>query len=353
MNANFRTSGRATTVGRSAGAPDISVLIVSYNTRQMTLDCIASVIDQTKANSIEIIVVDNASSDGSAAALAGLGDRIRLIALEENIGFARGNNVAAAEAAGDFVLLLNPDTLVVDGGIDMLVATARSTPGAGIWGGRTLLPDGRLDPRCAWAHMSMWSLLCRTAGLTELFPKSTFFNSEAYGGWARDSVREVDVITGCFLLIRREMWSRLGGFDRQFFMYAEEADLCLRAQKLGARPLFTPAAVIIHYGGASEATWDGKVHKLLTAKVTFMKQHWSPAAARLGAMLLALWPLSRWVAFSLAGWLLLRADLRQRGAQWQTAWSARHEWLRGYESPAPAKAAAALTGPAGLTASSH
>lgn len=335
VTASEKMSGFTTEARAGRAEPDVSILVVSYNTRQMTLDCIASIFAETTQNSFEVIVVDNASSDGSAAALAALGDRITLIALEQNVGFARGNNIAAEKATGRLLLLLNPDTIVIDGGIDKLVAAARDVPEAGIWGGRTLAGDRRLDPRCAWAHMSVWSLFCRTAGLTELFPRSPFFNSEAYGGWDRDTRREVDVITGCFLLIGRALWLRLGGFDRQFFMYAEEADLCLRAQALGARPLFTPEAVIVHYGGASEATWDGKVQKLLTGKVTFMINHWSLLRTAAGKMLLAGWPLSRWLVLGAAGWLLRRPDLADRAEHWRSAWASRRLWLAGYERPEP------------------
>ena len=100
--------------------------------------------------------------------------------------------------------------------------------------------------------MSLWNLFCRAVGLTGLFPQSRLFNAEAYGGWKRDTEREVDIVTGCFFLIEHRFWDTLGGFDPLFFMYGEEADLCLRARPLGARPRITPDARIVHYGGASE-----------------------------------------------------------------------------------------------------
>ncbi len=251
-----------------AAEPVVSVIVVSYNTRAMTIDCIASVLEQTSVP-YELIVLDNASPDGSAAAIAGAfppESGVRLIASPENLGFARGNNVAAREATGDYILLLNPDTLVLDHAIDRLVAFAGRVPEAGIWGGRTLYDDGSLNPFSCWGRMTAWSLTCRLLGLTAIFRSSEFFNPEVYGAWPRDSEREVDIVTGCLFLIARETWDRLGGFDPAFVMYGEEVDLCLRARAAGLRPAITPEATIIHYRGASEKVRSDKMVRLLRSK---------------------------------------------------------------------------------------
>ena len=327
--------------GESGGAgeareqhPVVSILVVSYNTRDMTMACLRSVIAETRDVPYEIIVVDNASSDRSAGAIAGLGGRVQLMALKDNIGFARANNLAAREARGQYLLLLNPDTLVLDSAIDRLCRVANANPAAGIWGGRTLFGDRRLDPTSVWAKMTPWSLACRALGLDAALPASPLFNAEALGGWNRDSMRTVDIVCGCFLLIRRELWNGLGGFDPAFFMYGEEADLCLRAAKLGARPLFTPTATIVHYGGASEATQAGKVAKLFKAKVTLMRRHWSFPARVLGQGLLALWPLSRWLAAA-AMVSVSKDEKRARQARmWREVWQTRAEWIGGWDEPA-------------------
>ena len=316
-------------IGDGCGAPAVSIIVVSYNTREMTMACLASVMAETRVAPYEIIVVDNASSDGSADAIANLGGAVTLLRLRENIGFARANNLAAREARGDFLLLLNPDTLVLDAAIDRLTAFATANPAAGIWGGRTLFGDKRLDPTSVWARMTPWSLACRAFGLDNVLPGSWALNAEGIGGWNRDSIRRVDIVTGCFLMIRRQLWDALGGFDRAFFMYGEEADLCLRAAKLGARPLFTPMATIIHYGGASEATQAGKVEKLFRAKVTLMRRHWSAPAQLFGREMLRFWALSRWVCAS-----LLSGNSQKRARQaamWGEVWSRRKAWLGGYD----------------------
>lgn len=312
---------------------DVSIIVVSYNTRTLTIACLDSVAAETRARH-EVLIVDNASSDGSDAAIAAHPLGRDLIRPGRNLGFAGANNLAATHAQGEFILLLNPDTVIRDGAIDRLLAFARAHPGAGIWGGRTLFGDGRLNASSCWGRMTVWNLLCRASGLTGLFPGSAVFNGEAYGGWRRDCEAEVDIVSGCFLLIRRELWQRLGGFDPAFFMYGEEADLCLRARRLGARPMVTPQATIIHYGGASEATRSGKMSKLLAAKALLIRRHWPVALQPLGLALMAAWPLSRWLALSAAARLRPRPATAEAAAVWRDLWHSRAEWSGGFAVPA-------------------
>ncbi len=189
--------------GVAAAAPVLSILVVSYNTRAMTLDCLRSVVAETRTP-YELIVLDNASADGSAEAVAAEFPQARLIASPENLGFAEGNNVAARDARGEYLLLLNPDTLVLRGALDKLLAFAKEKPQAGIWGGRTLYADGSLNPFSCWRRLDLWALAMRATGLVSLFRESPIFNAEAYGGWRRDTVRGVDIVTGCLFLIRRD-----------------------------------------------------------------------------------------------------------------------------------------------------
>ena len=318
------------TRARDPEGPLVSIVVISYRTRDLTLECLRSVVRETKQASYELLVLDNASDDGSAAAIAEGFPDVRLIALKENVGFAQGNNIAAQEARGRFLLLLNPDTVVLDGGIDRLVQFAQARPAAGIWGGRTLYADRSLNPTSCWHRMTLWTVFCRTSGLSGLFPASRLFNPESYGRWDRSTVSEVDIVTGCFLLIERAFWQRLGGFDPRFFMYGEEADLCLRATKLGARPAVTPDATIIHYGGASERVRSEMMVKLLTAKAELIKRHWSAPTQRLGLALLSIWPWTRAVALELAARVLAKPRLAEQAATWRTIWDARHRWRHGY-----------------------
>jgi GT2 family glycosyltransferase len=313
---------------------DVSILIVSYNTSALTRAALDSVLAETHAASYEVIAVDNASSDDSAAMLAAHPIEARTFPLHDNIGFARANNLAARHARGRYLLLLNPDTVVLDGAIDKLVAFARTTPKSRIWGGRTLFAGKSLNPSSCWGRMTPWNLFCRATGLTGLFPRSELFNGEALGGWKRDTVRHVDIVSGCFFLIERDLWDGLRGFDPLFFMYGEEADLCLRAHAFSARPAITPAATIIHYGGASEPARTEKMVRLLAAKASLIDRHWNPWLAPIGRALLAAWPLTRAIATTAASFAAASQTRRDTAKSWRQIWSRRSEWRHGYASAA-------------------
>lgn len=311
---------------------EVSVLVVSYNTRDLTLACLRSIGEQTVL-AHEVIVVDNASADGSAAAIAQQFPDVTLLAETRNHGFGRASNLAARHASGRYLLLLNPDTVVLDGGIDRLVRFADEMPQAGIWGGRTVYADGTLNHTCCFQHMTTWRLLCRALGLTRLLGNHRWV-SEQYGGWAMQDARPVDVVTGCFLLISRTLWDRLGGFDPAFFMYGEEADLCLRARQMGAAPHFTPAAQIVHHGGASETVPVDKAVRLFTAKALLIRQHFGrwrgPALVLLHTI-----PLTRVVVLRAAAALTRRQRLRDAAAHWGQVWARREEWRGGSARRSP------------------
>lgn len=312
----------------TAADPVVSIIVVSYNTREMTLECLRSVVAETTIP-YELLVMDNASSDGSAEAIAREFPDIRLWAESDNHGFAKSNNLLSAQARGDYVLLLNPDTVVLDGAIDTLVAFADARPEAKIWGGRTLFGDRSLNPTNCWHKMTLWNVFCRTTGLTAIFKTSPLFNQEAYGGWDRASERQVDIVTGCFFLMKRALWNELGGFDLAYVMYGEEADLCLRAARLhGARPRITPDAEIVHYGGASEKVRADKMIRVLRAKVTLIDRHFPAWQRPIGRGLFALWPLSRSIAMKLSGKARRTADATQ--SSWAEIWARRGEWTGGY-----------------------
>lgn len=311
--------------------PQVSVIVISYNTREMTLECLQSLRDETRAD-LEVIVVDNASTDGSAEAIAEAFPEMRLMAEQDNHGFAGANNLAAKQARGTYILLLNPDTVVLDGAVDKLLAFAAQKPDARIWGGRTLYGDRSLNPTSCWGRMTLWNLFCRASGLTGVFSGSPLFNSEAYGNWPRDSVRAVDIVTGCFLLIRRDLWQELDGFDPTFFMYGEEADLCLRARALGADPHVTPDASIVHYGGASEKVRADKMVRLLSGKMSLVDRHFPAWQKPLAKTLFRAWPLSRLIATRVLGTLTGKQALKDSADTWAEVWNRRAAWKDGYQT---------------------
>ncbi|MBM9593918.1 glycosyltransferase family 2 protein [Roseitranquillus sediminis] len=320
------TETRRADDGRPEAQPaELTVIVVSYNTRELTLAALRTLHATTKATALHVVVWDNASEDGSAEAVAAEFPEAELIASDDNIGFAAANNRVADRAGTEWLLLLNPDTEVHEGAIDNLMAFARAHPEAGIYGGRTVFPDGSLNIASCWRRITPWSAFCMATGLTAAFPRSELFNPEAMPSWKRDSVREVDIVVGCFLLIRRDLWRELGGFDLRYWMYGEEADLCARARARGWRPAITPDAQIMHLVGAASRTQSGKRVLLAQARTQLIRDHWPAALVPLGVGLMWLWGALRMTGGRLAG--------GTRRETWEAVWHARRDWLQGYTAP--------------------
>lgn len=311
--------------------PDLSVIIVSYNTRDLTLRCLETLFDNTNDTRLQVIVLDNASNDGSAEAVSRAFPDVQVIASDENHGFAKGNNLAAKHAQADWLLLLNPDTETHPGAIDALLAFSRSHPEAGITGGRTVFPDGRLNIASCWGRITPWSAFCMAFGLTAVFRQTTLFNPEGMGNWRRDSPRHVDIVSGCFLMMPRALWQKLDGFDLKYWMYGEEADLCARAREAGYRPMITPDAQIMHLVGASSAQIADKAIMVARARTTLIRDHWPAWMVPIGVTLMWLWGANR-----LIGARLMQIAGVPKGQmhfdKWQSIWASRRLWLTGYRS---------------------
>lgn len=308
--------------------PELTVLIVSYNTRDLTLKALETLYATTRETRFHTVVFDNASEDGSAKAVAEAFPQVEVIASQDNLGFAKANNIVAAEAKTEWLLLLNPDTECHPGAVDNLMAFSKAHPEAGITGGRTVFPDGSLNIASCWMQITPWSAFCSATGLSSVFPKSNLFNPEAMGDWQRDSVREVDIVVGCFMMLRRELWMRLDGFDLRYFMYGEEADLCLRAKAMGYRPMITPDAQIMHLVGASSKAQARKYSMIAKARVTLIQDHWPKALVPFGKMMMSLWAGSR--ALVLGTVTRLTGKKREAAAKWSEIWTDRRDWLKGY-----------------------
>lgn len=316
--------------------PEVQVIVVAYRCRELLRDCLRSVRAATRTPghpAVEVTVVDNDSCDGTVEMLRGEHPWVRLIEMGANLGFAAAVNAAAAASSSPYLLLLNPDATVEAATIPALVGFARNHPWAGIYGGRTLRPDGTPDPRSCWGAPSLWSHLCFAAGLTALAPRSALFDPESLGGWERDSVREVPVVTGCLMLVRRDLWRALAGFDEAFFMYGEDADLCLRAARLGWRPVVTPQARAVHLVGGSSGSAADKAVLLFAGKVTLCRRRWTGWRRRAAVALLA----SGVGARAAAARLGARHDA---ASSWAYLWSRRSDWLTGYQLGAAPWAAA-------------
>lgn len=311
----------------SPESAEVTIIIVSWNTRELTLKAIETLLQNAGDVQMCVVVWDNASSDGSAEAIASRFPDIELIAHDENLGFAEANNRVAAVAKTDWLLLLNPDTETYPNAIENLLRFGKANPQAGIVGGRTVYPDGSLNPASCWMKSSPWSLFCSAFGLSRIFPNSRFWNPEAIGGWKRDSVREVDIVVGCFFLLERALWNRLGGFNNKYFMYGEEADMCLRAAKLGYSPMITPDAQIMHLVGASTKLRSQKQIKLMRAKASLIEDHWRSSLVPLGKGLMWFWIANRRLASAAKSRLSGKPELAE---EWTKIWDSRKEWLKGY-----------------------
>ncbi|QHL90117.1 glycosyltransferase [Sphingomonas changnyeongensis] len=308
-------------------APDLSILMVSWNTREMTLAAIRSVYAETRDTRFEVILVDNGSADGTVDAVRAAFPQVRLLAERENHGFAKGNNIAARAATGRLLLLLNTDTLVRDRAIDRLMAFAAARPEARIWGGRTLFGDGRLNPSSAWNRITAWSAFCLAVGLTTLNPRSPRLNPEQVALWGDGQERAVDIVSGCFFLVERSLWEQLDGFDTTFFMYGEEADFCGRARRAGARPRVTPEAEIVHFGGGSAVRPTNTLVYLFGARIGLALRHLPPASARIARAMTIFQAWWRALLYGLAA--RLSPGRRDAASQWREMWRRRAEWRDG------------------------
>jgi len=305
--------------------PEVSVLLVNWNTREMTLECLRSLYAETSSTRFECIVMDNASADGSADAIAAEFPQVRLYPEAANHGFGKATNLEVAVARAPLVLLLNTDTLVLDRAVDKLVAFARANPSARIWGGRTVFKDGSLNSTSAWQRITPWSAICFALGLRALFPGNRWLDPERVL-FHNGQPRRCDIVTGCFLLIERQFWNELGGFDPAFFMYGEESDLCLRAGPRGARPLVTPEACIVHYGGASAKSSGLNATQIFEARMRLSSRHQRGLSRVIcrGSLLLAAW--LRKTGYGLRARLTGNSRTKASAEQWRTVWRSRERW---------------------------
>ncbi len=307
----------------------LDIILVSYNTAEYTKRAIESVFDETTSTDFKIIMVDNNSKDDSVELITNKFPDVEVIQTGANLGFAKAVNIGVKASDSDYILLLNPDTVILDSAIDKLMVFAQNTPQAGIWGGVTLNNDLSLNPNNARARLSFKTLLFSALGLSKIFNKSCFFNHDNYGCWDRKSEREVDVITGCFFLTPRKIWEKLEGLDEAFFMYAEEADYCIRAINNGYQPRVTPDAKIIHHGGVSETNISGKMLKLLKGKAELINKHAKSWQQPIYKGLLLWHIFNKTMALSLFS-LIKKSKIPVRD-EWRIVLNQRNQWLKGYQ----------------------
>jgi GT2 family glycosyltransferase len=231
-------------------APQLSVIVVNWNTRAILHDCLASVARHLAPIEHEVIVVDNASSDGSPDMVAAEFPSARLIRNERNLGFGTANNQGMALARGDWLLLLNSDTELVDDSVTKLCDRVRDEPGIAVAHCRLVYPDGRLQ-HSTYRFPSLRNALLEDLGLYKLLGGRRAGEALLGGYWEHDEERDVDAVSGAFMLLPRAVFEQTGGFDERLFMYGEDIEWCHRIRDVGGRIRFYPQASIVHLGHAS------------------------------------------------------------------------------------------------------
>ena len=255
---------------------DLSIIIVNYNVKEFLQNLIHSVEKATGNIKYEIIVVDNASDDGSVDFLKEKFPGVRLIANKKNLGFSRANNQGLAVAKGKYLLLLNPDTLIREDTFQKMIEFFENTSDAGMAGCKILNPDGSLQLACRRSFPGPWTSFCKVTGLSTLFPGSRIFARYNLTYLDENKTYEVDAISGSFMMLRKETYEKVGGLDEEFFMYGEDLDFCYRVQKSGYKVYYVHSTQIIHYKGESTKRSSIDESKVFyDAMHLFVKKHLS------------------------------------------------------------------------------
>ncbi|MFJ7736030.1 glycosyltransferase family 2 protein [Lysinibacillus sp. NPDC097287] len=230
---------------------DLSIVIVNYNTKKLTIDCIQSVINSKLNFQYEIFVVDNASSDGSVEQIKKTFPPVYVISNKENVGFSKANNQAIKECNGRYILLLNSDTIVNEDTLDEMIRFMDGETNVGAVGCEVNLPDGTLDKACHRGFPTPEASFYYLIGLAKKFPNSPKYNSYHKSYMNMNEVHDIDCLVGAFMMVRREAIEQVGLLDEEFFMYGEDIDWCYRIKESGWRIVYNPTVSITHYKGAS------------------------------------------------------------------------------------------------------
>lgn len=258
----------------------LSIIIVNWNAREMLKDCLATVMDRLDPTLDEVIVIDNGSEDGSARMVAKEYPIVRLIANPDNRGFAAANNQGFAAARGRHLLLLNNDTLVHGDVLEQSVRYLDTHPDVGVMGCRVLNDDGSVQLTCS-AYPTFFNLFLLTSGLWKLrWPR--FLGRYQLADWRRDSERDVDIVSGCYMMVRTAATRQVGLLDERFFFFGEETDWCKRFRDAGWGVRFAPVGEITHFGSVSARRHHHKRDVMLSqAMVRLHRKHggWLKAAS--------------------------------------------------------------------------
>jgi N-acetylglucosaminyl-diphospho-decaprenol L-rhamnosyltransferase len=267
----------------------LSIIIVSWNTRKLLENCLDSVLANPPTAPLEIWVVDNASTDDSPRMVREKFPQVHLLENRENVGFACANNQAIQRCSGEYILLLNPDTLVASGALQALVDFLDRHLEAGAAGGKILNPDGSRQfsshPRPTLSR-EFWRLL----HLDVFWPYAIYPLTK----WETNQPQEVDVLAGSCLLVRKEVLDQVGYLDEDYFIYTEEVDLCYRIQRAGWHIYWVPKAEVVHFGGQSTKQVPSEMFLNLNhSNIKYFRKHYGWLASQIYKLILSIAALSR------------------------------------------------------------
>ena len=260
--------------GTNRNQIDVSVIIVNHNVKYFAEQCLRSVEAATGSLSVEVFLVDNGSTDGSVEYLKPRFPDVEFIEPGENLGFGKGNNLALKRAQGRFLLILNPDTLLGEDSLEKLIDYLDVHPEVGAAGPKILTREGCFDVTSKRGFPTPWVAFCRLSGLSRLFPRSKVFGRYDLLYLSPDEHAEVDSLDGACMMIRKEAYRKVGGFDEDFFMYGEDLDLCYRINQAGYRIHYAPVTKIVHFKGeSSRRSSINRVRAFYDAMYLFVDKH--------------------------------------------------------------------------------
>jgi GT2 family glycosyltransferase len=261
-----------------AGLSRVSVVIVVWNAKKYVVECLESLREHCDRVCSEVIVVDNASTDGTPELIAEMFPEFKLMRNPENLGFAKANNIGIAQSSGDYICLVNSDVKFLDDCISPMVQYLSDHPGVGMLGPKMLAANGEVR-RSTMRFPTVWNNFCRAIGLDSLFKKSRSFGGLLMSDFDHRTTAPVEVLNGWFLVVRRSAVERVGLLDPQFFMYGEDVDWCYRFRRAGEAVVFFGEAGAIHYGGASSSNAPLRFYlELYRATWQYWRKHHSGLA---------------------------------------------------------------------------
>ena len=253
----------------------LSVVIVNYKVKYFLEQCLNSIEQAARGIDHEIIVVDNASNDGSTEYITARFPNVKWIASKENNGFSKGNNIGFAQAKGEYILMLNPDTIVTKEAIEGCIGFLDKNPDTGACGVYMLRTDGTFAPESRRALPTPFVAFCKMSGLSKLFPTSRTFGRYYMQYLDKHSANEIEIISGAYMMLRHTTLKETGGLDEDFFMYGEDIDLSYRILKMGYKNYFLPLRILHYKGESTNKSSYRYVHTFYRAMQLFFKKHYS------------------------------------------------------------------------------